>query len=83
VTGLASEIFDFISDVGDRTLFLRLMTFRTGNINMFPVKPESCPVMIEPTGLPGLSSVAIFAGCYTVLLKLPVMIISMAAGTVR
>ena len=57
------------------------MTFSTWNINMFPVKLESCFIMIEPCGLPGLCIVAIIAGCRTILLKLPVMVVDMATGT--
>ncbi len=57
------------------------MTFRTGNINMFPVKPESCFIMIEPGGLPGLCIMTVVAVGGTILLKLSIVVISMAAGT--
>jgi hypothetical protein len=57
------------------------MAIRTGNIDMFAVKPESCFIVIEPFSHPALCSMAVIAVCCTILLELPVMIISMAICT--
>jgi len=61
---------------------MRFMALRTWNIDMFSVEPEGCFIVIKPGSLPVLRTMAVFAVGCTVLLKLPIMIINMAAGTV-